>query len=331
MEEEVMKKFNSKTAIQCAAFVCALIISSQVSMAGNLEPNAPPGSTMKTLNQVEPRTAITTLPFTISTSGSYYLVSDLTASNGITVEANNVTIDLCGFSLVGSTNSGGGIYMNGRSNVEVRNGTIHNFNIGVYEASSSGRNHRVIGVRALFNAIAGIQLAGRSHVVQGCTASNNGTSASGVVVYGIYAGMRSTVTGNTVNNNGTSANSDIYAILGSDGSTVTGNTSSSNGTSATASVVYGIKTGDGCTVSGNTAYDNGASATSAVSVYGLYVGIGCSVVGNTASNNGASAGGTVYGIYLGGSDLVDQNAAYNNNGTNMYKPVRCTYGLNLAP
>jgi hypothetical protein len=323
-----MKKSSLKTAIQCVAFVCALILFSQVSMAGSLEPNAPPASTMKTLSQVEPRIAITTLPFTISASGSYYLVSDLTASNGITVDVNNVTIDLCGFSLIGSTNSGNGIYMNGRNNVEVRNGTIRNFNIGINETSGSGRSHRVIGVRAVFNAGEGIQLTGRDHTVQSCTASNNGTLSSGGSVYGIYAGTRSTVTGNTANNNGTSTSATVYGILASDGSTIIGNISSNNGASATASTVYGIKTGDGCTVSGNTAFENGISA---VSVYGLYVGQGCSAVGNTVSYNGASASSTVYGIYVNGNSLVDQNTAFGNNGTNMNNSVSCTYGTNHAP
>lgn len=60
------------------------------------------------------------------------------------------------------------------------------------------------------------------------------------------------------------------------------------------------------------------------------------VTGNTAYGNGDSAGGTVYGIYLGGYNLVDQNTAYSNNtaggGTNMTLGVTgCVYGNNVAP
>jgi hypothetical protein len=54
------------------------------------------------------QTAIASLPFTITNSGSYYLTKNLTYSTGsagITVSADNVTIDLGGFSLVGT---GGG-------------------------------------------------------------------------------------------------------------------------------------------------------------------------------------------------------------------------------
>ena len=131
-----MKRFNLKTAIQCVVFVCALIILSHVSVAGNLEPIAPPGSTMKTLDQVEPRIPIPASDtiadtYVISKSGSYYLTGNrLCNSTGIIVEANNVTIDLCGFSLIGN-NTGSGIYMTDRTNIEIRNGTICNFYYGI--------------------------------------------------------------------------------------------------------------------------------------------------------------------------------------------------------
>lgn len=295
-----MKKFNLKTAIQCIVFVCVLIILSQVSMAGNLEPNAPPASTMKPLDQVEPRIAITTLPFTILASGSYYLVSDLTASSGITVDANNVTIDLCGFSLIGTNGNGYGIYMVGRSNVEIRNGTIRNFSIGILETSTSGTDHRVICVRTVSNSRVGIDLLGSGHEVRGCTSSNNGTSASsGSSVYGIFAGNSSTVTGNTVRNNGNSASAAVYALF----------------------------VGNDCTVTGNTVCDNANSATSYA--YGLSTSNGCTVTNNTVCNNGTSdAYITVYGLYLAGNSLVCDNTAYNNNGTNVFKPSDCNYGYN---
>ena len=61
-------------------------------------------------------------------------------------------------------------------------------------------------------------------------------------------------------------------------------------------------------------------------------GTGCTVTGNTAFFNGVAATGTVYGINLIGYNLVDQNTAYNNNGTNMTLGVlSCIYGNNVAP
>ena len=69
------------------AVLCAGIIIGAVSMhfllaiAGNLDPPAPPGPTMKTLDEVEPRipipgSATAAATFTISQPGSYYLTGD---------------------------------------------------------------------------------------------------------------------------------------------------------------------------------------------------------------------------------------------------------------
>lgn len=55
------------------------------------------------------RTPISSLPYTISTAGSYYLTDYLTgtaASNGITVNASHVSIDLNGYGLDGDSQSG---------------------------------------------------------------------------------------------------------------------------------------------------------------------------------------------------------------------------------
>lgn len=68
-------------------------------------------------------------PATISTSGSYRLGSNLTvtsAVNGIEVRANEVAIDLGGFTLAGSGAGRNGITSFNR-NLSVRNGTVRGF------------------------------------------------------------------------------------------------------------------------------------------------------------------------------------------------------------
>ena len=81
-------------------------------------------------------TAITALPYTITSPGLYYLSNNLTSSetsnNAITVNADDVTIDLMGFCLTGP-GKGSGTSNNGimvaatRTNVEIRNGSIKAF------------------------------------------------------------------------------------------------------------------------------------------------------------------------------------------------------------
>ncbi len=291
------KQKRTKVVVSVLA-LAALVLFSLSGYAGKLEPGGPPQPTMKTLDEVEPRIPISQadIPLTISTPGSYYLTEDVTAAGtAITVAVDDVTIDLSGFALVGpDSGTNCGIYMSGRSNVEIRNGTVRDFYTGIYEGGSLGQDHRVIDVRFVSNGLRGIFLTGKSHLVKDCTASDNGHSAT----------------------------STVYGIWASNGSTVTGNTVYFNGYLATGSYVYGIAAGNGSTVTGNTASDNGNSAGG--TVYGIYVRSGSTVTANTTRNNAD------YGIYASIYCLVDQNTA-TDNGTNMYTGTGCVLGNNCAP
>src|SRR6478609_1827254 len=69
---------------------------------GSLTPPAgAPAPVMKSLSQIEPRTPVSSAPFTINQPGSYYLTTNLTISSGtaITIATNDVTLDLNGFAL----------------------------------------------------------------------------------------------------------------------------------------------------------------------------------------------------------------------------------------
>ncbi len=75
------------------------------------------------------RTPITTVPSTISAPGSYYLTGNLavTAGTAITISADNVTLDLNGFTISSTASpvSGAGVVINGiRKNIRVTNGSI---------------------------------------------------------------------------------------------------------------------------------------------------------------------------------------------------------------
>jgi parallel beta-helix repeat protein len=189
----------------------------------------------------ETRIPIASLPFTVSASGSYYLAGNLThaqaGTDAITVNADHVTIDLMGYSLIGPGKTSGnnkGVFLDGRNNVEIKNGTIRDFGTyGIYsQSSTTGRNLRIIDVRAIGNGNGGIILNGRGHLVERCNVSENGW-------VGIMAHTGSTITGNTASDNGS------IGIFGSQACTITGNTSRNN-------VSHGISAHDGCTVKNNT-------------------------------------------------------------------------------
>ncbi|MHB8070288.1 MAG: right-handed parallel beta-helix repeat-containing protein [Desulfobaccales bacterium] len=158
-------------------------------------------------------TKITSVPYTISNPGFYFLGGNLTTTgNGITVSVDDVTIDLMGFGLVRGTTGGTGISMAGRNNVEVRNGTLRNFATGIYESSADARGHRITNIRTKY-CNSGIWLYGENHQIDGCNTSNgitgiyiyNGSISNCVASYngntGIYLEYAGNLLGNMANNN----------------------------------------------------------------------------------------------------------------------------------
>jgi len=106
---------------------------------GSLTPPGAPDATMKTLSQIEPRTAISSVPYTITNSGSYYLTASMTSSyHGVIIRADAVTLDLMGFSLTGDGGAGSdiGVFLDGETNrllsgITVRGGAVSRFQKGI--------------------------------------------------------------------------------------------------------------------------------------------------------------------------------------------------------
>jgi hypothetical protein len=144
---------------------------------GALIPPGSPAPTMKTLSQIEPRTPIAATGFVIAASGSYYLTTNLTApaGHGITVQADDVSIDLNGFAMIGAGINSGILVSGTRTNLQVRNGTVRNWANGVN--ADSGVSCRFEQLRVERTTGSGID-GGTNAVVDHCQTFS--------CVYGIY-------------------------------------------------------------------------------------------------------------------------------------------------
>lgn len=132
-----------------AALALALAtLNAQLSTAlaqGSLTPPGAPAPTMKSLNQIEPRIPITSLPYNITTPGSYYVTTNLAGSSGIAISSGNVTVDLNGFTLQGMPGSTYGVYTLGNvTNLAVRNGIITGWGYNAMDASSFGSVYNAV-------------------------------------------------------------------------------------------------------------------------------------------------------------------------------------------
>jgi hypothetical protein len=124
-----------------------------------------------------PGTAISTVPFTISTPGNYYLASNLTFTGfsgaAITIAASEVTLDLNGKTLSTSgTFPTIGIFVANQVDVTIKEGDIDGFGmIGVYLAPNStdvNAKNVVDDVRFNGDAIAVFSVSGTSNWVKNC-------------------------------------------------------------------------------------------------------------------------------------------------------------------
>jgi hypothetical protein len=245
---------------------------------GPLDPTAPPSST---LPQIEPRMPIDHVPFTISQTGSYYLTGNLAVAfvgqNGITVNANHVSIDLNGFQLLGAGTTGTGILVGPGPlyGLALKNGALGGWNLAIDAAN--GRQDEFSDLALSGNA-GGIQIGDGSEAWRINSSYNTGT--------GIILGSHDAVSDSVIVGDGIG----IYASASANGGQILTNIVEGN------NGLYGIAvSGTGWRVEGNNVAHNGGSGI-------LVNGTENVVVRNTMTQNslGNSIAAGNYGPIEGG-------------------------------
>ena len=270
-----------------------LLCAAWPAIAVGQEPFAAGPSTQaaQTHAEIEPRTIVnaTNTPgdaqntFIISKRGSYYLTRNLTGApgkNGISIRAEDVTLDLNGFSVIGSDGGTtfGIVLPAGRSNFSVRNGTVRSWSGGGVQAQMGravvAEKLRLTGNNGRFGIFVGV-----GSLIKDCLANGNGV--------GFQTADRCQVINciSTENEGHGFESTNHVAILDSTSSRngghgfVIGGGSTVLRCSATRNEMTGIFLGEESTVTNCTASQNVADGIFAT---------GCSVTNCSAGGNGDS-------------------------------------------
>ena len=321
--------------IICLTAILLMVAAGALAEDNYLNPPGPPGSEisrMRTLNEIQPATPIHSLPYSVTNSGKYVLVGDLSGTNGqdgIVIQADNVTVDLNGFTLKGGSGSKDAIDISGSpSSITILNGIIRGWGrYGVY--ASFADNMTVAGITCISNGWAencsGISV-GKNAEVRDCISSQN-------KMIGIYAKDSSVIRNCKAGNNGhrgidaqngsTVISCSTYenasdGIAAYHGSTVTRCTSYNNAS-------RGFYLQNGCTISDSSAYANtnvgfyvGAGVTmtkcsaSKNGSHGITGGIGCIITDCTSYDN------TAHGIQVSQDGYVKDNSCMANGSAGIY-------------
>ncbi|MEL6329149.1 MAG: NosD domain-containing protein [Planctomycetota bacterium] len=315
--------------------VLALTATTTPLLAGPITP--PAGavtSTGKTTDQIEPRAIINAQntpgdannTFIISQPGSYYLTGDITGEsgkNGIRITANDVTIDLNGFTVRGMPAAGDGIVTASADGLNLKNGRITDWGgSGVF---NNGKNCTYTDLIASNNTNFGLT-AGDNSIITRCTTDSNlvGISplnrsrVSNCVARdntdgGIEAGRNSIISGCIAEGNATGFNVSFNSLIKScsaRGNTLDGFQLSSRSTIVDSSATDNAGTGvflftdslvQNCKIVGN-------------DTAGIRVQSGCTIRDNHLTENRVDGANSTPAILLSsGDNLVEGNQLVFNN------------------
>ena len=290
----IIKKHMYSAIALLAGAVSAFAQGTLVPPLKAFDGSGAPAPIMKTLEQIEPRRLISSLPYTITNSGSYYVAGNLVGTNGqhgIVINADNVQLDLNGFALMGRTNemAATNLTLTGieisddpiHKSITIRNGVV--FNWGRYGIRSTlAEDCRIedvtVNSNGGTNSFDGMSL-GAGWIVSGCRVQDN--KGDGISTTGNCMIHKTIIKDNHLNGlnlAGEAVVADCTSSSNLKDGIVVGNSSIVRDCLVINNSTNGIVAGDGCLIRNNNCSYNGGGA-------GIRAGYSCRIDSNHLRSN----------------------------------------------